>query len=382
MKAFWRGAAITIGLTIALSGAYVSGAQTATPTKTDAQAAIADARTSLNKAAADLDVAQGYIDHSEPATAPTTAPSTTSVVTTVAPSTTTTSLSPTTTAAPTTTGTTVVPSTSSSSPTSSSVSSTTTSTTVVPSLKALHPGASWDWQIAAGTPILTTLDNAHPTSGQKMLDIDMEGTSASTISAAKAKGITVVCYIETGSWENYRSDASQFPTSALGNNLNGYPDERYLNINNSTVESLIKARIKRAADKGCQGIEPDLDDTWQGNYTTGFNLTMTQVINYNHRLADYSHSLGLLFGQKNGPDTTFTNAEVQFADFVLSEQCNEFSECGPYNVYVKANKAVFNAEYYVSTGTFCPKDNAANFDGIHLIEDKQNGTNRIACRNG
>lgn len=379
MKAFWRGAAVGVGITLALSGAYVSSAQTTTPTKADAQAAIADARTNLNKAAADLDVAESYIN----ATTTTTVPSTTSVVTTVAPSTTTTSLSPTTTAVPTTTSTTaVVPSTSSPSTTSSSVPNTTTPTTVAPSLKALRPGTSWDWQIAAGAPILTTLDNAHPTSGQKMLDIDMEGTSASTISAAKAKGITVVCYIETGSWENYRSDASQFPTSALGNNLNGYPDERYLNINNSTVESLIKARIKRAADKGCQGIEPDLDDTWQGNYTTGFNLTMTQVINYNHRLADYAHSLGLLFGQKNGPDTTFTNAEVQFADFALSEQCNEFGECGPYNVYVKANKAVFNAEYYVSTGTFCPKDNAANFDGIHLTEDKQNGTNRIACRNG
>src|SRR4051794_29739548 len=92
-------------------------------------------------------------------------------------------------------------------------------------VKALRPGTSWDWQIG-GTPDPSVLNGA--TGSQKMLDVDMEGTGASQIATLKSQGIVVVCYIETGSWEPYRSDASQFPSPALGKTLNGYPDERYL----------------------------------------------------------------------------------------------------------------------------------------------------------
>src|SRR4051794_37996323 len=97
-------------------------------------------------------------------------------------------------------------------------------------VRTLRPGTSWDWQIG-GTPKPGVLANAHPTSGQKMLDVDMENTSADQIASIEAQGITAVCYIETGSWENYRSDAGQFPQEALGNTLGHYPNERYLDIN-------------------------------------------------------------------------------------------------------------------------------------------------------
>lgn len=245
----------------------------------------------------------------------------------------------------------------------------------------LRPGTSWDWQIG-GTPNPGVLANAHPTSGQKMLDVDMENTSASQITSIKGQGITPVCYIETGSWENYRSDASQFPKAALGNTLNGYPDERYLNITNSTVESLIKARIQRAAAKGCAGIEPDLDDTWQANgYNTGFNLSYSSVLAYNHRLADYAHSLGLMFGLKNAGGTQQVADSVSFTDFALNEQCNQYGECAGYKAYIAAGKAVFQVEYSLSTTRFCPADNAANFDGLKKRESLTAGS-RTACRNG
>src|SRR5690349_3619158 len=82
-----------------------------------------------------------------------------------------------------------------------------------PGIKALAPGTSWNWQLD-GTLNKTILDQA--TGKQKMMDIDMENASAADISALKAKGIVVVCYIETGSWESYRSDAGAFPASVKG----------------------------------------------------------------------------------------------------------------------------------------------------------------------
>jgi hypothetical protein len=328
-----------------LSGSLVeSGAQTSTPSPADATNA--------------LTVISAFVAaHAEDTTTTTAAPAATTT-TEAPPSTTTAAPATTTTAAP----------------------ATTTTAPPVQGVVALHPGTSWDWQIAASTPLLTSLDNA--TGAQKMLDVDMENTSAAQLQAITAKDIVPVCYIETGSWESYRSDASQFPAAALGKTLNGYPDERYLDVRNGTVESLIKARIQRAADKGCQGIEPDLDDTWQGNgYTTGFALPYADVLAYNHRLADYAHSLGLAFGLKNAAGTKQVADSVAFTDFALNEQCQQYSECN-YGPYVAAGKAVFQVEYKTAATTFCPKDNTANYDGLKLVEDHQNGTNRLACRNG
>jgi hypothetical protein len=243
---------------------------------------------------------------------------------------------------------------------------------------ALHPGTSWDWQIG-GTPDPSVLDGA--TGSQKMLDVDMESTDANQIAGIKSQGIVVVCYIETGSWESYRSDATQFPSSALGNTLNGYPDERYLDINNSKVESLIEARIQGAANKGCDGIEPDLDDTWQANgYDTGFNLSYDSVLAYNHRLADFAHSLGLMFGLKNAGGTQQVADSVSFTDFALNEQCNQYGECN-YDPYIAAGKAVFQVEYKLNTSKFCPADNSRNYDGLKKHTSLMPGQ-RTACRNG
>ena len=36
---------------------------------------------------------------------------------------------------------------------------------------------------------------------------------------------------------------------------------------------------------------------------------------------------------------------VQFTDWALNEECNQFGECGGYSVYIAANKAVFQVEY-------------------------------------
>jgi hypothetical protein len=241
---------------------------------------------------------------------------------------------------------------------------------------ALHPGTSWDWQIGASSPNPAVLDGA--TGTQKMLDVDMEGTSAAQIAAIHAKGIVAICYLETGSWESYRSDASAFPAAVKGRTLSGYPDERYLDIRSSTVTSLIEARIQRAADKGCDGVEPDLDDTWQE--ATGFPISYAQNLAYNHTLADYAHGLGLSFGLKNAAGTQMVADEAGFADWALNEQCNQYSECN-YGPFIAAGKAVFQVEYKTAVSTFCPKDNGRNYDGLRKRTSLTDGY-RIACRNG
>ncbi|HEX3090901.1 MAG TPA: endo alpha-1,4 polygalactosaminidase, partial [Ilumatobacteraceae bacterium] len=253
-------------------------------------------------------------------------------------------------------------------------------------VSALTPGTSWQWQIDGGPINQTVLDGvANP---KKMYDVDMFTTPASTIQQLHAKGIYVVCYVETGSWENYRPDALAYPLSVLGNALGGFPNERLVDIRQiALLAPIMAARFDLAKAKGCDGIEPDLDDTYNG-YSTGFPLTMQDQLAFNHAVADLAHARGLSIGLKNGASSggVFERAMEPFTDFALNEECNQFGECGGYSVYIAANKAVFQVEYLSSGATvasICPADNASNYDGIlKASSESLTALPRTACRNG
>ena len=251
----------------------------------------------------------------------------------------------------------------------------------------LTPGTSWQWQLsgtAIDETVLDAVDNP-----KKMFDIDLFTTDSSTIGRLHAKGITVICYMETGAWESYRPDAAQYPSTVLGKGVDGYPNERFVDIRQvGVLLPILSARIDLAASKGCDGIEPDLDDTYNG-YATGFPLTQADQLAFNHAVADVAHARGLLIGLKNGAssDGSFERAMVGFTDWALNEECNTFDECSGYAVFIDQNKAVFQVEYMHPDDTaiadFCPNDNAANFDG--LLKDASGSLAalpRIACRFG
>lgn len=224
----------------------------------------------------------------------------------------------------------------------------------------LSPGWSWNWQLSS-TP--TDADIALVgTSGKRMLDVDMENTPASVITKIHNKGIVVICYMETGSWENYRSDASSFPASVKGKTLNGYPDERYLDIRQvSVLRPIMDARLDRAAAKGCDGVEPDIDDGYLE--PTGFPLTLNDQIVYDRAIAEDAHARGLLILLKNGAGPLVAAMEP-YTDAALNEQCNQYSECSFYKVFINHGKAVFQVEYKLLPSRFCPNDNTRDYDGL------------------
>jgi len=249
----------------------------------------------------------------------------------------------------------------------------------------LRPGTSWQWQIDGSAIDETVLD--HVTNRLKMYDVDLETTPAATIARLRAKGIYVVCYMETGGWERYRSDAASFPVRVLGATVDGYPYERYLDIRQrAMLLPIIAARMDRAKAKGCHGIEPDLDDTYTSN--TGFPLTMADQVAYNTDIAALAHARSMSIGLKNGasPGGAFERAMVGITDWALNEQCNQFDECAGYAVFVAQHKPVFQVEYIdegATTLSFCPADNAANYDGLlKASSDSLGAKPRKACRLG
>lgn len=209
----------------------------------------------------------------------------------------------------------------------------------------------------------------------QMFDLDAYDTSATTIATIHGKGAKVICYFSAGSWENYRSDKSSFPASVLGNTMDGWPDERWLDIRQLTVlRGIMGKRMDVAVQKGCDGVDPDNMDGYTNE--TGFPLTAQDQLNYNKMIAQEAHNRNLSVGLKNDVDQV--KALAPYFDFAVNEQCNQYNECGVYTAFTGLNKAVFGMEYQLNPAVFCPKTNAANLD--FLKKRLSLDAARTACR--
>lgn len=172
-------------------------------------------------------------------------------------------------------------------------------------------------------------------------DIDLFDTGKAKIDSLKARGIKVICYFSAGSYEEWRSDASDFPSAVLGNNLDGWEGERWLDVRAQAVRDIMAARLDLAVEKGCDAVEPDNVDGYTNN--PGFPLTGAHQLDYNKFLAGAAHARNLSIGLKNNLDQI--EALVDHFDFAVNEQCFEYDECEMLTPFIEANKAVFNAEY-------------------------------------
>ena len=247
----------------------------------------------------------------------------------------------------------------------------------------LTPGTSWNWQIDGGTIDQTVLDGV--SNSKKMYDVDMENTDVATISQLKAKGIYVVCYIEVGSYNRVRTDAFKFAAvpGLIGKPMAGYPNESWIDVRRTdALMPIMNARLDQAQSKGCQGIEPDLDDSYTQD--SGFSLTQSDSVAYLSQLVQAAHARSMSMGLKNGP--AMAAAMAPLADWALNEECNQFAECDVYKAFIVLNKAVFQVEFMLNGTTtlqFCPADNTANFDGLLKQSSQTLGAlPRTACRFG
>ena len=228
------------------------------------------------------------------------------------------------------------------------------------------PGVSWQWQLSGS--IDTSFD-------VEMYDIDLFDTPQETIDLLHENGRIVICYFSAGSYENWRSDASHFPTNVLGNTLNGWPDERWLDIRQiSQIGPIMTARLDLAVSKKCDGVEPDNVDGYSNN--SGFPLSAQDQLNYNIWLANAAHERNLSIGLKNDLDQI--PDLVDYFDWALNEQCYQYNECELLRPFTDANKAVFGVEYQSNPSEYCPYFNNLDFDWLQKELDL--GPSRTACR--
>jgi hypothetical protein len=218
-----------------------------------------------------------------------------------------------------------------------------------------HPAQrlTWYWQLQG------RIKNSQPVAAY---DIDGFDNSAGEVAALHAQGKHVLCYIDVGTAENWRSDYNQFPPSVLGES-NGWPGERWLDIRRLDVLGpIMTARFQMCHEKGFDAVEPDNIEAFSNK--SGFPITAQDQLTFNEWVATKAHSLGMAVFQKNDGEQT-SQLQSSF-DGALAESCNQFHECGSFHPYLAAGKPVLNGEYRLSTKRFCAADNAAGIMGARL----------------
>ena len=226
------------------------------------------------------------------------------------------------------------------------------------------PLVSWQWQLSGVLDLTVDAD---------VYDVDYETTPQEDIDTLKGNGKRSICYLSAGSWEEFRGDAGQFPEAVLGNTLDGWPDERWLDIRRMDVLlPLVAARMDTCAAKGFDAVEPDNVDGYAND--TGFPLTETDQLSFNRAVAGLAHERGLSVALKNDLDQI--PDLVDDFDFAVNEECIRYGECDRYKPFTDAGKAVLHVEYEGPLD-FCAESKQQGLSS--MLKPLDLGTPRSSC---
>ncbi|GAA5225593.1 endo alpha-1,4 polygalactosaminidase [Paeniglutamicibacter antarcticus] len=202
-------------------------------------------------------------------------------------------------------------------------------------------GQSWQMQLAGG---LDTDVEA------QIYDVDSIDTSLKDLEEAHGKGAHLVCYFNAGAWEEWRGDATGFDQVLLGNELGGWPGERWLDVRRQDALLPIMAkRMDACKERGFDAVDPDNVDGYSND--SGFGLSEDDQLAYIRALAQLAHERGLGFGLKNAVE--LVGGLVDEIDFAVNEQCHEYDECDVYDRLLAAGKAVVVLEYAMDPKQVC-----------------------------
>jgi hypothetical protein len=230
----------------------------------------------------------------------------------------------------------------------------------------------WQWQI--GTPFDISTDIIPNVT---VYDLDVFDTPASVVTQLHAKGCIVIAYMSFGTYEDWRTDSSQFPSAVCGKN-NGWPGEKWLDITSAEVKTIMAARLDMAKQKGFDAVEPDNIDGYSNN--TGFSLSAKDQLSYNKWIAEQCHARRLSVGLKN--DVEQAAALEPYYDWTPNEESYKYDEYSTLKVFSDNNKAVFEVEYGRNASQ-AEVMNSLHFNSmtrdLDLVSPGSSGYVRITC---
>jgi hypothetical protein len=205
------------------------------------------------------------------------------------------------------------------------------------------PDAQWQYELQG------VVDRSNPA---RVFDVDGAETPASTVRGLRRDGRYVVCYLSAGTYEPFRSDSRRLPPATRGRPVEGFADERWLDIRRlDLIGPVIRERMRTCARKGFDAVEPDNVDGYTN--PTGFPLHRSDALRFTRWLAATAHRLGLAVGLKNSPG--LAAALASRFDFAVVEQCLQYHECERYRPFVARRKPVYEVEYEGTLEAICPR---------------------------
>lgn len=217
--------------------------------------------------------------------------------------------------------------------------------------------AAWQWQLQG--KIDTSVDAG-------VYEVDGFEVAAKTVAKLHRQGRKAICYLDVGSWENYRPDADRFPNVVLGDVYEGYPDERWLDISRiDLLAPILRHRFDLCRRKGFDGVEPDNIAGYENK--TGFPLSAGDQLRFNRWVAREVHRRGMAVALKNDPEQVAQL--VGSFDFAVVEECFAYDECARFSPFVAAGKRVFVAEYSEPLAAICAEAERLDFSVIRKDYD-------------
>src|SRR3989304_4596952 len=134
-------------------------------------------------------------------------------------------------------------------------------------------------------------------------NLDLFDTDSVMIRQLHKRGIFVMCYFSAGSFEDWRADAALFPKEILGNDMEGWPGEIWLDIRQIDL------------------LEPIIQLT--------FNIFLSNA----------AHERGLAIGLKN--DLSQIPDLFSYFEWALNEECFSYKECDALSLFIQAGETLF-----------------------------------------
>jgi hypothetical protein len=170
--------------------------------------------------------------------------------------------------------------------------------------------------------------------------LDAELQDPADLATLHAEGRRYLCYLSAGSLEEFRDDAQEFPQQVIGEPLNRFPEERWLDVRAPVVRELMARRIEALARAGCDGVPPSSLSVHAAD--SGFALTVDDTLDYARWVAERIHAAGMSAGL-TAPAALTSELWPTF-DFGLAIACLEGTRCAEFAVFEQAGKPVLHVE--------------------------------------
>lgn len=248
---------------------------------------------------------------------------------------------------------------------------------------AVHAAEPARWQPGSIRSFDIQLND--PPSAAAIPDVDVveldHDTAPGILQAMQQRGTKLICYINAGAWESYRSDRDAFPPEVLGNGYDGYPEERWLDIRQiAKLAPIMRARMDQCAAKGFVAVDPDNINGYDNR--TGFPITRADQLAYNRWLMQEAHARGLAIALKNAPEFAQVLSDEGY-DMAVTESCFADGFCESFKPFIAAGKPVLDLEYLdegMSLDDFCEDAKQLGINALLKRSSSSIDDYRATCR--